>query len=55
MGLVMQLLNLSDRVAARMEAMPGGTAALKDLLRMSWRNLILMAVAGAQEFLHRGF
>jgi len=52
-GLVRQLLNLSDRVAARMEGMPGGTKALKDLLRMSWRNLILMAVAGAQEFFSR--
>jgi len=49
-ALVMQLLNLSDRVAERMERMPGGTKALKDLLRMSWRNLILMAVAGAKEF-----
>jgi hypothetical protein len=53
-GLVMQLLNLSDRVAGRMEGMPGGTAALKELLRMSWRNLILMAVAGAREFFSRG-
>ena len=49
-GLVMQLLNLSDRVAARMERLPNGSDALKDLLRMSWRNLILMAVAGGREF-----
>jgi hypothetical protein len=49
-GLVMQLLNLSDRVAARMERMPERSPMLKGLLRMSWRNLILMAVAGTQEF-----
>jgi hypothetical protein len=54
-GLVMQLLNFSDRVSARMERMPDGSAALKDLLRMSWRNLILMAVAGAQEFFSAPF
>lgn len=51
--LVIQLLNLSDRVAARMEQMPAGSAALKDLLRMSWRNLILMAVAGVREYCSR--
>jgi hypothetical protein len=52
-GLVTQLLNFSDLVSARMERMPEGSAALKELLRMSWRNLILMAVAGAQEFFTR--
>lgn len=46
----MQLLNLSDRVAARMERMPERSPMMKGLLRMSWRNLILMAVAGTQEF-----
>ena len=49
-GLVMQLLNFSDCVSARMERLPNGSAALKNLLRMSWRNLILMAVAGGREF-----
>jgi hypothetical protein len=48
--LVMQLLNFSDRVSARMERLPHGSIALKELLRMSWRNLILMAVAGGREF-----
>jgi hypothetical protein len=52
-GLVMQLLNFSDRVAARIDRSPHGSAMLKDLLRMSWRNLILMAVAGEQEFFSR--
>jgi hypothetical protein len=51
--LVMQLLSFSDRVTARMERLPNGSAELKDLLRMSWRNLILMAVAGTQEFFSR--
>lgn len=49
-SLVTQLLNLSDHVAARMDRLPNGSAMLKDLLRMSWRSLILMAVAATQEF-----
>jgi hypothetical protein len=49
-GLATQLFNLSDRVAARMDGLPRGTAQMKDLLRMSWRSLILMAVANAREF-----
>lgn len=49
-GLVTQLLNLSDHVAEQMDRLPNGRPVLKDLLRMSWRSLILMAVAGAQEF-----
>jgi hypothetical protein len=49
-GLVMQLLNFSDRVSAQMERLPNGSRELKGLLRMSWRNLILMAVAGGKEF-----
>lgn len=51
--LVMQLLNLSERVTERMQEMPSGSAALKGLLQMSWRNLILMAVANGQEFFSR--
>ena len=53
--LVTQLLNFSDRVAERMESMPEGSPTLKGLLRMSWRNLILMAVAGTQELFSRAF
>jgi len=52
-ALVMQLLNFSDRVSDRMERLPNGAPALKALLRMSWRNLILMAVAGSQQFFTR--
>jgi hypothetical protein len=47
-SLVYQLLNFSERVADRMERSPNGTSELKDLLRTSWRSLILMAVANAQ-------
>jgi hypothetical protein len=49
-ALVSQLLNLSDLTAARMDALSHGSATHKALLRMSWRSLILMAVAQAHEF-----
>ncbi len=48
--LVRQLLNLSEQVSARMERMPNGGKTLKGLLRMSWRSLILMAVAESHAF-----
>jgi hypothetical protein len=38
-----------------MDRMPNGTAMLKYLLRMSWRSLIVMAVADAQEFFSSAF
>jgi hypothetical protein len=47
--LALQLLNLGDTIAAEMDALPHGTRVHKDLLRMSWRSLVLMAVAQAQE------
>jgi hypothetical protein len=54
-SLVAQLLNFSDRVADRMDRMDHAPAPLKNLLRMSWRSLTLMAVANAQEFFSRAF
>jgi hypothetical protein len=54
-SLVLQLLNFSRQVAERMDSLPHGTPVLKDLLRMSWRSLILMAVSGAQEFFSPAF
>jgi len=54
-SLVMQLLNLSQRVADSMDRLPNGTGLLKGLLRMSWRSLILMAVADAQPFFSPAF
>lgn len=43
--LVRQLLVFSEQVANQVDALPHGDPALKRLLRMSWRSLILMAVA----------
>jgi hypothetical protein len=54
-SLVVQLLNFSQRVADRMDRLPDGTGLLKGLLRMSWRSLILMAVANAQTFFSQTF
>ncbi len=48
--LVLQLLEFSSRVAALMDQLPHGDATLKDLLRMSWRSIVLMAVAEPHEF-----
>ncbi|HKO11769.1 MAG TPA: hypothetical protein VJV22_07365, partial [Acidobacteriaceae bacterium] len=44
-GLVAQLLNFSEAVAAQLDALPHGDVFYRDLLRMSWRSLALMAVA----------
>jgi hypothetical protein len=44
-GLVAQLLNYGDIVFARLDALPHGDAFFRDLLRMSWRSLVLMAAA----------
>jgi hypothetical protein len=46
--LVKQLLNFSHYLSEQMESLPHGSRMLKELLRMSWRSLILMAVAEAQ-------
>jgi hypothetical protein len=53
--LVMQLLHFSQIVADQMDRLPHGTPSLKHLLRMSWRSLILMAVANARQFLSPAF
>ncbi len=54
-SLVRQLLHFSERIADRMERMPNGAQSMKSLLRMSWRSLILMAVADVQSFCSRDF
>lgn len=54
-GLVAQLLNFSDSAAAEMDLLPHGNATHKALLRMSWRSLILMAVAHTNEFFSAPF
>ena len=52
---VMQLLHFSNRVADRIDQLPSCTPVLKGLLRMSWRSLILMAVANAHQFFSPAF
>jgi|HubBroStandDraft_4_1064222.scaffolds.fasta_scaffold20190_2 hypothetical protein len=47
---VAQLLNFSEQTGDRMDRLPNGDDRLKGLLRMSWRSLILMAVAESHEF-----
>jgi hypothetical protein len=53
--LVNQLLNFSDLVGARMDQLPEGTEMFKQLLRMSWRSLIVRAVADAHGFFSAEF
>lgn len=54
-SLVTQLLAFSDGIAHRIDHLPNGTATLKNLLRMSWRSLILMAAARVPEFFTPAF
>ena len=51
----LQLLSFSDRVGDRMDSLPSGTRALKELLKMSWRSLILRAIADSHEFFSSQF
>jgi hypothetical protein len=54
-NLVRQLLAFSERVADQIDRLPHGEPALKRLLRMSWRSLILMAVARSHTFFTAAF
>lgn len=45
-----QLLNFSESVADRMSLFPHGAPTLKSLLRISWRSIILAAIANAAEY-----
>jgi hypothetical protein len=54
-NLAKQLLNFSERVGVRMDHLPHGTPVLKSLLKMSWRSLILRAVADSHEFFSSEF
>lgn len=54
-GLVRQLLNLSERVGDEMRGLPHASALLENLLRMSWRSLIIGAVANAPEYFSAEF
>ena len=48
--LATQLLSFSESVGTRMDDLPHGTPMLKDLLRMSWRSLIVGAVADSHAY-----
>jgi hypothetical protein len=52
---VLQLLHFSQQIADQMDRLPNGSPSLKHLLRMSWRSLILMAVANAPSFFSSAF
>jgi len=54
-ALVIQLLNFSEKVGARMDHLPNGSQAFKKLLRMSWRSLIIGAVANSHEYFSPAF
>ncbi|HZC44308.1 MAG TPA: hypothetical protein VE195_09040, partial [Acidobacteriaceae bacterium] len=49
-SLVLQLLRFSESVGAQMDGLPNGSEMLRELLRMSWRSLILGAIAESHEF-----
>ena len=49
-ALVTQLLRFSERVGAQMDDLPHGNEMLRELLRMSWRSLIIGAIAESHEF-----
>ena len=53
--LVMQLLSFGERVCARMDGLSNGSQMFKELLKMSWRSLIIGAVAESHEFFTSGF
>ena len=53
--LVTQLLVFCDQVAARMNQLAHGPQRLKNLLHISWRSLILGAIADAREFFTAAF
>jgi hypothetical protein len=51
----LQLLGFSGKVSTHMDALPYGAPNLKNLLKMSWRSLILRAIADSHEFFSPGF
>lgn len=53
--LATQLLNFSEQTAARMSNFPHGTSTLKNLLRTSWRSIVVAGIANAAEFFSPAF
>ncbi|HTW82231.1 MAG TPA: hypothetical protein VME23_21980 [Terracidiphilus sp.] len=54
-ALVCQLLNYAERIGTEMDQFAHGSYALKNLLRTSWRSLIVAAIANAREFFTPAF
>jgi hypothetical protein len=54
-GLTIQLLRFSQHVGKSMGELPEGTAVFKGLLAMSWRSLIIGAVADSCQFFSPAF
>lgn len=54
-ALTIQLLRFSEHVGTTMEALPAGSPAFKELLKMSWRSLIIGAVADSRQFFSTPF
>ena len=54
-ALAIQLLHFSERVGVLMDRLPHGAPIYKDLLKMSWRSLIIRAVADSHAFFSRTF
>jgi hypothetical protein len=54
-GLTIQLLRFSQHVGKCMGELPEGTAVFKELLVMSWRSLIIGAVADSCEYFSPAF
>jgi hypothetical protein len=51
----MQLLNFSKRVATRLDGLHHGSQTLKDRLNLSWRLLIIGAVANSYQYFTPSF
>ena len=51
----LQLLGFADHVGKQMDGLPHASATFKDLLKMSWRSLIIRAIADSHEFFSAGF
>ncbi len=54
-GLTIQLLKFSEHVGRGMRELPRGTTVFKELLAMSWRSLIIGAVADSRDFFSPAF
>lgn len=54
-GLAAQLLNFSAQTALRMNRFPHGSATLKNLLRVSWRSIVLAGIANSPELFSPAF